>query len=308
MKMENHIVAGQAGVMSKGFEWAGFDAKSSELTETRDAALVLTEQKPILENLGVNIFSVCFLRGKGEHGYFIWNDTEPRSEPEKFRELPVIGSVHWGVKLQDVRFEGGVDKVSQSLACDDEKGCAAVIDSGTSLIAVPKETAENTIALLNDMPNASCDDLSSFPTLEFKLAGQTVTLPPEAYIVEMQGKLPAGPFGWIPLPVSMCTLGFITMDMTSNEGPMWIIGMPFFREYYTTFRMGDDPWKQSDRSLFIAKSGEDCNPVEAQTKEPASLLQQKKLPRRVNLEKMTYPTWVTKLWKDSQAGVAEVAL
>jgi len=57
-------VAGQAGVMSKGFEWAGFDAKSSELTETRDAALVLTEQKPILENLGVNIFSVCFLRAK----------------------------------------------------------------------------------------------------------------------------------------------------------------------------------------------------------------------------------------------------
>ena len=43
------------------------------------------------------------------------------------------------------------------------------------------------------------------------------------------------------------------MDMNTQLGPVWILGMPFFRYYHTTFNR--------DRQVMrFAKAGEDCQP------------------------------------------------
>merc|ERR1719181_2460594 len=40
-------------------------------------------------------------------------------------------------------------------------------------------------------------------------------------------------------------------------GPMWLLGMPFFREYYTSFDLGT---QTRERKVFIAKADKDCQP------------------------------------------------
>eukprot|EP00971_Amphidinium_carterae_P096922 1918594-Amphidinium_carterae.1 len=37
--------------------------------------------------------------------------------------------------------------------------------------------------------------------------------------------------------------------------------LPFFREYYTSFSLGEYPSSKSVRSIHVARSGEDCRPV-----------------------------------------------
>lgn len=41
--------------------------------------------------------------------------------------------------------------------------------------------------------------------------------------------------------------------MSTKHGPLWIIGMPFFRTYYTTF-------KPNERRVWIADATPDCQP------------------------------------------------
>mmetsp|Transcript_77163 Transcript_77163/g.214583 ORF Transcript_77163/g.214583 Transcript_77163/m.214583 type:complete len:467 (-) Transcript_77163:162-1562(-) len=270
------------------------EAETAErnLTEQEELASYLAQRKPVLENLHVNIFSVCFRRGKGEHGYFVWNDEDPRGIPSSpFRRIEMVGNVHWGAKLHTVRLEGGADNASLGLAC--EGGCAAVVDSGTSLFAVPTAVANRAIEKLKALERASCSDISSFPKLEFDLGGSHFVLPPEAYVMRVAG-LPFGPFGWIPIPaLEACTLGFITIDVNTNFGPMWIVGMPFFREYYTTFHLGENPGDSSKRSLFAAPAGDDCDPGG-----PAGLVQRPTRPtqpRQVDLSKVATPHWMREI-------------
>jgi hypothetical protein len=266
-----------------------------EFGEEKDHALILTQQKPLLENLDCNIFSVCFRRGKGEPGSWVWNDDDPSQDP-KFTKVDVIGRVHWGVNLTTVGFSGGKGDSHLSLACgSDEQSCAAVVDSGTSVFAVPTEVANKAFDLLNGVENVSCEDISEFPNFVFELGGKTFSLPPESYIMEIEGQLPLGPFGYIPLPLKLCTLGFITLDMMTDHGPMWIVGMPFFREYYTTFHLGDDPWNHEARSLYTAHADDDCRPEKLEDASGTALIQKRrpaKKPRRIDLSKLAIPLWL----------------
>ena len=79
----------------------------------------------------------------------------------------------------------------------------------------------------------------------------------------------------------------------TNHGPMWIVGMPFFREYYTTFHMGDDPWDNTNRSLFTAPADQDCNPS-TDDNSGIALVQQRQpvKPKLVDLSKVAIPLWL----------------
>jgi len=48
----------------------------------------------------------------------------------------------------------------------------------------------------------------------------------------------------------------------TSLGPLWILGMPFFRKYYTSFNVGRS---HSDRSLFVAHASNDCLPADPDT-------------------------------------------
>merc|ERR1740138_1709636 len=62
--------------------------------------------------------------------------------------------------------------------------CAAVVDSGTSLITVPKGTLNEIGKVVGQVPT-NCQGLDALPTLRFRLGGSNFELPPEAYVVRI---------------------------------------------------------------------------------------------------------------------------
>merc|ERR1719401_2157528 len=54
--------------------------------------------------------------------------------------------------------------------------------------------------------------------------------------------------------LDMCMPAFMQMDMMSQFGPVWILGMPFFRFYHTTF-------DRKDKAMRFGKAGPDCEPL-----------------------------------------------
>merc|ERR1719254_437068 len=113
--------------------------------------------------------------------------------------------------------------------------------------------------------NVGCSDMSVFPDLVMNMGGQEVRLPPESYISAVVGSASSyvrkvmhlddrpSPFAQSSaLSVQgggtvNCQLMVMDQGMQQTQlGPQMIIGMPLFREYYSTFDLGTGP---GDRTI-----------------------------------------------------------
>lgn len=257
---------------------------AQKLDDDKKFAAYMAQKKSLLEGLGVSVFSICLEKESGGPGYIIWNDPAPLTLQSLFTPIEVVGKSTWSVQLQNVRV-GGV-----SLGCTDS--CAALLDSGTSLLVTPTSVFESMQASL-DMLHPDCSNLDELPDLYFELGGVRHSLPPESYLGTVTGQLP------VPLkrfynhttnPKLECQLLLMTENTASNFGPMWIMGMPFFRKYYTAFSLGDHGTPPLDhpsqRSVLVAESDGRCQPS------AATRLRSKQRLRRVDLSKVRVPRWV----------------
>jgi hypothetical protein len=243
----------------------------TQVSEQLDVAVELSNgMPPLLKKFNVNMFSICIGAKPGSDGYIIWNDLSAERNPSLFTQVPVVGAHTWSIQLNDVRLSGNLntsepDKVlTQPLGC--ETGCSAILDSGTSLLMVPSSI----ITKLQDMMrtlDSDCSDLHKLPDLVFDIGGSTFSLPPDAYVGEAIGSVPT----YIESYVShggdqhqpyrartQCQLLLIESTAHTSYGPLWIMGLPFFRKYYTTFRVGSS---RRDRALFVAPASQDCTPA-----------------------------------------------
>jgi len=254
----------------------------------------LAEEQTLLEGFGVMSFSVCIRREAGSEGYFTWNEDDPHMQPGLFTAVPVRGTVTWGVELTNVQMQvGGSSLHRMSIGCGGGGTCGALVDSGTSLLVLPTEAAQRALQAV-DALNSDCSNMDLLPHLVFQLDGKRFALPPDAYLGQFEGRLPD------PLDrytrragegraYRACELLIMTMDVQTQLGPMWILGLPFFREYYTTFSLGTDIWDQANRSIFLAESDDACRP-RMPGAGPRSLAQRGL--RRVDLSKVRVPRWV----------------
>ncbi|KAF7714375.1 Vacuolar protease A [Penicillium ucsense] len=104
-----------------------------------------------------------------------------------------------------------------------------ILDTGTSLIALPSTMAE----LLNKEIGAKkgfsgqysveCEKRDSLPDLTFTLAGHNFTITPYDYILEVQGS---------------CISSFMGMDFPEPVGPLAILGDAFLRKWYSVYDQG----------------------------------------------------------------------
>lgn len=132
---------------------------------------------------------------------------------------------------------------SKSLACTIPLvGCPMVVDTGTSIIAVPPAqfaAVNTTIGVVNP----DCSNVMSLPTMSFQFAGKEFQLEPDFYVLRASDENGA----------DTCQLGIV--GVSSGLPGMWILGDPFLRKYYTVFdrdngRVGFGLAKQSKRSSF----------------------------------------------------------
>lgn len=134
---------------------------------------------------------------------------------------------HWIVGVRALRANG------QTLDfC--KKGCRAIVDTGTSLLAVPSAVFPDLFAGLR----SKGDCLNSGFLLEMDLDGYTISLGPH-HIGRSRSVHPRGmsaPAAKPPENVLECVPALMTVDHPEPLGPkLFILGEPVLRKYYTVF-------------------------------------------------------------------------
>lgn len=217
----------------------------------------------LLMSYGVRAFTICLGKESESDGYLTWLPEQDGEEDgvTDVATLSVIGSHHWATKLTRVTAYQEWHASPAHEPCSSASGCVAILDSGTSLIAAPLEALE---LLDTQMPqiNKDCSNMNDLPDLRLVLDGHEVLLPPEAYVMRVkasdlsQSVIPKV-IDWVIQKLGIvtttyvCTPAFMQFEMESQHGPVWILGMPFFRHYHTSF----DREKQQ---MQLAKATEDC--------------------------------------------------
>jgi hypothetical protein len=240
----------------------------------------------MLEKMGISDFAICLEKANGSPGWMITGPQIPAlTTSPAFTGMNVVGQMHWGVKMSNVG-PGGWDP------CD--PSCGAIIDSGTSLIAASSEALSALGGLIANIKE-DCSNLNELPDLVMDLDGHTFALPPSAYVLKVEHPVDNSTSIWdvlfgppkVKLETS-CVPGFMTIDQETQFGPMWILGMPFLRHFYTIF---DRPHKK----MYAAMASASCEPLMGtmfnarRKRSPEDFI-----PMTVDLKALRIPEWARK--------------
>ncbi|MBW0464071.1 hypothetical protein O181_003786 [Austropuccinia psidii MF-1] len=157
-----------------------------------------------------------------EGGEVIFGGVDKAHYEGEIYYAPVRRRGYWEVELKSVKFGDEEMKLHN---------VGAAIDTGTSLIALPSDTAEIINAEIGAKKSWSgqhtvdCGRISELPDLTFNLGGKDFTISAEDYILQVQGT---------------CISSFTGLDMPPNIGELWIIGDVFLRKWYTVYDLGRD--------------------------------------------------------------------
>jgi len=289
--------------------------------QERRKEYVLTRNYSLLEIFETQQFSVCLSKPQGSNGYFIWNDNAAQTHPNYFQQIPVIGEFTWSALLGNIRLMDPEVASSNSegsdgfINIDQKPSYAAIVDSGTSLLVMPTAVALSISAAM-DKIDINCDKVllhpELLPRLHFTLGGKSFSLPPEAFLGSFVEPVPQKPNNWFRAGVMRMKCGLDLMVMTEDAetqyGPLWILGMPFFREYYTTFDLGAKGHGGHKRALHTATaSAQGCLPSggikayqsvdafgETETVATADRAAKQRWLRKVHISQLRIPPWASK--------------
>lgn len=234
--------------------------------ESVRVAREVSKNKAMLPSMAVKTFSICFGNQPGSSGFFIWNDNAAIRDPGVFSSVSVVGKHTWSVQLTNVQLDAA-DGFS-TLDLGYLEGAGALIDSGTSLLGVPtpvfQELNRATMKL-----NSDCSNAHELPNFAFKLGGTKFVLPPSSYVAKVFGEVPQNLQSLVRLrhpkvkhynetQAAACQLLVMEMNAASSFGVSFVLGVPFLRQYYTTFNIGSH---KEDRNLQVAYSGGACEPL-----------------------------------------------
>nr|POF14950.1 vacuolar protease a [Quercus suber] len=140
----------------------------------------------------------------------------------KMTTIPLRRKAYWEVDLDMITFGGKSAELEST---------GAILDTGTSLIALPSTFAE----LLNKEMGAKkgfngqytveCDKRDSLPDLTFTLTGHNFSITAYDYILEVQGS---------------CISAFMGFDIPAPAGPLVILGDAFLRKWYSVYDLGNN--------------------------------------------------------------------
>lgn len=137
-------------------------------------------------------------------------------------KLPVRRKAYWEVEFEAISFGDQTAELSNT---------GAIVDTGTSLIALPTTIAELLNTEIgakkgwNGQYSVECEKRDILPDLTFTLTGHNFTISPFDYILEVQGS---------------CISAFMGMDFPEPVGPLAILGDAFLRKWYSVYDLGDN--------------------------------------------------------------------
>lgn len=138
----------------------------------------------------------------------------------KMTYIPLRRKAYWEVDLDAITF--GEDTASLD-------GTGVILDTGTSLIALPSDIAELLNAQIgakksyNGQYTVECEKRDNLPDISFTLSGYNFSITAYDYILEVQGS---------------CISTFMGMDFPAPVGPLAILGDAFLRKWYSVYDLG----------------------------------------------------------------------
>ncbi|KAL3671149.1 hypothetical protein V7S43_004330 [Phytophthora oleae] len=164
----------------------------------------------------------AFYLGDQKDGELTFGGTDKAHYKGELEYVDVTSATYWSVKLDAVETKG--EKLT-----DVNK---AIVDSGTSLIAGPKDQVAKLAALVGAhkfiMGEYLISCTAAAPDISFVLNSKTYTLTKDEYTLK------SGP---------ICLFAFMGIDIPAPAGPLWILGDVFMRKHYTVFDWGSDSRK-----------------------------------------------------------------
>lgn len=138
----------------------------------------------------------------------------------KITSIPLRRKAYWEVDLDAISW--GKEKAEMEKT-------GVILDTGTSLIALPTQFAEMLNAQMgakkgyNGQYTVDCAARDSLPDVTFTLAGHDFAIGPYDYILEVSGS---------------CISTFMGMDFPEPMGPLAILGDAFLRKWYSIYDLG----------------------------------------------------------------------
>ncbi|TRZ12235.1 hypothetical protein HGM15179_014862 [Zosterops borbonicus] len=169
----------------------------------------------MMENLvDRNLFSVYLSRNSQGGSFVLFGAIDPYYTTRGISWIPLSAETYWQISMESVSISG------TPVACS--SGCQAIVDTGTTLLAVPIRAFRILMRRLGASSSGeiSCEAVSNLPDLTFHIHGREFPVPPRAYVLRSNG---------------YCSLGLQGMDTPTEEGELWILGDVFIREYYIIF-------------------------------------------------------------------------
>jgi hypothetical protein len=174
--------------------------------------------------LGANVFAF-YLGSGGGVGELVMGGVDSKHYTGSFATVPVIDTVpgkkgYWTIALDSMKAG------STAFATSAKK---AIIDSGTSLIAIPSGDIKKLAELVGATPVSiipplnkeyKIDCSSSPPDINVGIGGKTYVLTKDDYTLANG---------------NTCLLGFIGLDVPAPAGPLVILGDVFMRAHYVKF-------------------------------------------------------------------------
>uniref|UniRef100_A0A8C3NE11 pepsin A n=1 Tax=Geospiza parvula TaxID=87175 RepID=A0A8C3NE11_GEOPR len=172
---------------------------------------------PVFDNMMVenlvdkNLFSVYLSRDDEGGSFVLFGAIDPYYTTRGISWIPLSAETYWQISMESVSVSG------TPVACS--SGCQAIVDTGTTLLAVPIRAFRTLMRRLGASSSGeiSCEAIRNLPSLIFHINGKEFPVPPRAYVN------------------GYCTLALQGMDAPTEEGELWILGDVFIREYYVIF-------------------------------------------------------------------------
>jgi len=166
-----------------------------------------------------NVFAFYLASGGASGSTLTLGGTDSRFYTGDFSYVPLAKAAallpYWLVSASDIKVG------DQSMGCSSFLGCYMVVDTGTSILAGPPASMNKLIAAVGTVEK-DCSNVDKLPTVTFNMGGKDFDLGPDFYVLkETQAN-----------GSTECMLG---MQGINAGVPIWILGDPFLRKYYTVW-------------------------------------------------------------------------
>lgn len=221
---------GMAFIMSKFDGILGLGWPSISVDSIKPPFQQLYESGKISQNL----FSFHLGDSSGQDGELMLGNYNPKKFTGDITWIPLNAETYWQVPFGGVQISDKYSTIKYHRTSS--SATRAILDTGTSLLAGP--TADITplltkIGATKVMPwlqeyKVDCSTVSTLPDLVFILNGNSFTLTPNEYILQMSSR-----------GTTICLCGITPFDMPSGREPLFILGDVFLRKYYSIFDVGN---------------------------------------------------------------------